>query len=68
MRAPLLGTLLLSPDGSFVYTPAAGSAGGPDSFVYRAVSADGLLASADTFVNLAVSLPPPPPPVAPVRG
>jgi len=35
------GTLALSPDGGFVYTPAAGYSG-PDGFAYRAITLNGV--------------------------
>jgi hypothetical protein len=50
--APSQGTLTLSPDGSFIYTPAPGYAG-PDSFTYRA--SDGRATSATTTVSLDVT-------------
>lgn len=50
------GTLNLSANGSFVYTPTAGYVG-PDSFTYRA--SDGLDWSAPAMVALAVTAPPP---------
>ena len=46
------GTLVLNPDGSFVYTPAAGYSGG-DSFSYRA--SDGTLTSNLATVSITVT-------------
>jgi adhesin/invasin len=46
---PVNGTLTLSPDGSFVYTPNAGFSG-PDAFTYQA--ADGTDASAPATVTI----------------
>jgi VCBS repeat-containing protein len=46
------GTLSLSADGSFTYTPAAGY-GGPDSFTYHA--SDGTLSSSTVTVSITVN-------------
>ena len=55
------GTLALSPDGSFVYTPTAAYTG-PDSFTYRA--ANGSIVSPPTRVSLTVLLTNSPPSAA----
>jgi hypothetical protein len=52
VSGPTHGTLTLSPDGSFAYTPAAGFAGS-DAFTYRA--SDGLAVSATVTVTLRVT-------------
>ena len=52
VSGPSHGTLLLDPDGSFVYTPAAGFHG-TDAFTYRAV--DGARQSAPATVSIAVN-------------
>ena len=65
LGAPAHGTLTLSPDGSFTYTPAAGYVG-PDAFTYRAV--EGTLGSLPATVSLTVLPPPPAPPPPPVAS
>ncbi len=70
VSGPAHGTLALSPDGSFTYTPTGGYSG-PDSFAYR--SSDGEDSSTSTAaitVNGGLAppplvLPPPLPPAAP---
>jgi Bacterial Ig domain len=59
---PANGTLALSPDGSFAYTPDTGSTG-DDTFTYRA--SDSFAQSAPATVTITVSAPPPPPPPPP---
>ncbi|MBI3350153.1 MAG: tandem-95 repeat protein, partial [Burkholderiales bacterium] len=66
LAAPAHGSVVLQPDGTLVYTPAAGYAGS-DSFSYQV--SDGALASAPAIVRIRVTPvtappPPPPPPVA----
>ena len=51
VAGPLHGTLSLSVDGSFLYTPSLNYTGA-DSYTYRAT--DGLLSSADVTVNITV--------------
>ena len=58
VTGPTHGTLVLNPDGSFVYTPAA-NYNGPDSFVYQAT--DGTTPSGNTTVVLNVTPQPDPP-------
>ena len=60
VTGPAHGTLVLNPDGSFSYTPAAGYVG-PDAFSYAATNSAG---SAQATVTLAVLPPPLPPPIA----
>lgn len=52
VAGPSRGSLVLNPDGSFVYTPFA-NANGADSFTYRA--SDGLLASNVATVSLTIA-------------
>lgn len=52
MTGPSHGTILLNPDGSFTYTPAAGYSG-PDSFTYSA--GDGADASESATVTITVT-------------
>ena len=59
MTGPAHGTLALSANGSFTYTPTAGYSG-PDSFTYRA--SDGTAFSAATTDSITVQ---PAPPLAP---
>jgi len=54
VAGPARGTLVLNADGSFVYTPNAGVAGG-DSFAYRA--SDGAATSTPTIVSLTIGEP-----------
>ena len=57
--APANGTVTLSSDGAYVYTPAAGFTG-TDTFTY--VARDGTVASAPATVTIVVAGPPPLPP------
>ncbi len=59
VSTPARGTLALSSNGSFTYTPAAGYSG-PDSFTYRA--SDGTAFSAPATVAITVQPAPPPAP------
>jgi subtilisin family serine protease len=58
VASPAHGTLALSADGSFRYTPVAGYSG-TDSFSYKA--SDGKAASTTVAVSLSVQAPPKPP-------
>jgi hypothetical protein len=55
VTGPAHGSLVLSPDGSFTYTPAQDFVG-TDTFVYQAQAQDGTL-SAATTITLAVTSP-----------
>ena len=59
---PAHGTLTLSADGSFVYTPASGYVGS-DSFAY--IATDGQASSSAASVTITVTAPPPATPTAP---
>jgi hypothetical protein len=66
--APANGTVALSANGAYVYTPAGGFAG-TDTFTY--VARDGTVASAPATVTIAVAPPPPgstPLPAPPIGG
>ncbi|HOL31964.1 MAG TPA: Ig-like domain-containing protein, partial [Anaerohalosphaeraceae bacterium] len=47
---PVWGTVVLNPDGTFVYTPSAGNTTGTDSFTYKVT--DGFNESNTTTVTL----------------
>jgi VCBS repeat-containing protein len=49
--APANGVLVLNPDGSFTYTPAA-NYNGPDAFSYQVRDADGGIATAQVSLNV----------------
>jgi VCBS repeat-containing protein len=53
ISGPTKGSLTLNPNGNFTYTPQ-GEYFGNDSFVYRVVSSNGLLANQNTTVNITV--------------
>lgn len=57
VTGPSNGTVVLNPDGSYIYTPSAGFAGS-DSFVYAASDGTELSAPVTITVNVAAAVPP----------